>query len=57
MQFGRSPPRTAWSDDPRPSRTVIGNPLRAWKMPATIQPPSTALVPLDPRLSRPYGSA
>ena len=41
-RFGRSLPRTAWSDEPRLSVTVTGNPLRAWKIPLRVQPPRTA---------------
>ena len=42
MQFGRSLPRTPCSDGALPSVTVIGKPVRAWKMPLTLQPPRIA---------------
>ena len=36
-----------WSDRPRPSVTVMGSPVRAWKMPPSFHPPRMAFVTPD----------
>ena len=46
-QFGRSLPRTACSEEPRLSVTVMGNPERAWKIPLSFQPPRIAFIGPD----------
>src|SRR5512139_138905 len=51
-QFGRSLPRTAWSEEPRPSVTVIGTPVRVWKMADSFHPPRIASV--SPLHSEPH---
>ncbi len=52
MQFGRSFPRTACSERPPMSVTVMGNPVRAWKMAESFQPPRIASV--SPPHSEPH---
>ena len=49
---GRSAPRSPCSERARPSMTVIGRPVRAWKMPPSFQPPRSAFVH-----ARPVGAA
>jgi len=47
MQFGLSAPRSPCSERARPLITVIGRPVRAWKMRLSLQPPRTASVAPD----------
>ena len=46
-QLGRSLPRTPCSERARPSVTVIGKPVWAWKIPLNLQPPMMASARLD----------
>ena len=61
MQLGRSFPRTPCSDGALPSVTVIGNPVRAWKIPLSLQPPRIASMTGDASVPqvrpRPYGNS
>ena len=61
MQLGRSAPRSPCSERLRPSVTVTGSPVRAWKMPPTFHPPRIAFfapVHSAPHVRpRPHGSS
>ena len=61
MQFGHSALRVPWSDRRFEFWTVMGKPVRAWKIAETFQPPRTASVTPDQLLPHllplPHGSS